>query len=134
MKKERNKIWRISRAKIFFQEHLLNDNDSVHNKTEDEIFHNSTYDNGELVVKTRYPIASFRANFKRLKAKVATNKAAAVYGDAALELEKKLYPQPARNFQGNPYYLDSTICSHLIDNVKSGAAGANRKPFGNNCK
>jgi hypothetical protein len=121
--------WRISRAKMFFQEHLLDEDDSIHNKTEDQIFHTSMYDNGELVVKTKYPIASFKANFKRLKTKVAHNKAAALHGETALDLEKKLYPRPALNFHGDPYYAGSTIRSNLMGDIKTGAASAAKKPL-----
>jgi len=80
------------------------------------------------VVKTKYTIANFKANFKRLKATVLQNKAVATQGDAALELEKKLYPRPATNFQGNPY-AGSTIRSKLISDVNSGAAAATKKPM-----
>ena len=68
----------------FFQERLRDNNDSIHQKTDEEIFQTSTYDNGEPVVRTKYPVSNFKANFKRLKATIAHNKAAAMHGHAAL--------------------------------------------------
>jgi hypothetical protein len=121
--------WRNSRAKRFFQDHLLDDEDSIHNKTAEQVFDESIYSNGEPVVKTTYDFANFKANFKRLKATMGRNKATANQGDAALKLEQKLYPRPARDFHGNPYYAGSTIRSHLVSDVRSGDAAADKKPL-----
>ena len=114
---------------MYFQERLKEDDDSIHQKTDEDIFQTLTYSNGEpVLVRTKYPFNNFKANFKRLKATIAHNKAAAMHGNAALELEQKLYPRPQLNFHGNPYYGGSTIRSSLISDVKSGAASAVHKP------
>ena len=90
--------WRTSRAKKYFEQRLLDDDDSIHNKTDEHIFETSVYSDGEPVVKTKNHLNNFKANYKRLKATQTRNKSAAAHGSAALELERKLYPRPALNF------------------------------------
>ena len=123
--------WKTSRAKEFYRKRrLLDDNDSIHGKTEQEIFNTSIYDDGEPVVRTKYTFAKFKVNFKRLKDTNADRKAAATADNAALELEQRLYPPPATDFHGNPYYAGSKIRSSLIGDVKSGvAASSGMKPL-----
>jgi len=122
--------WKSSRAKEFFHKHLLDDNDSIHGKTEHQIFNTSIYDDGEPVVRTKYTFTKFKVNFKRLKDSIADRKAAATADGAALELEQRLYPRPATDFHGNPYYAGSKIRSSLIGDVKSGvAASSGMKPL-----
>jgi hypothetical protein len=94
-----------------------------------EIFNTSTYVDGEPVVRTKYALQNFKANFKRLKESMAKNKAAAKQAHTALERERKLYPRPALDFHGNPYYAGSAVRSTLIGDVESGAASAAKKPM-----
>lgn len=59
--------WQTSRAKCYYQKRLLDDNDSIHNKTEEDIFFTSFYDDGEPVVQGKYALLNFKKNFRSMK-------------------------------------------------------------------
>ena len=121
--------WRTSRAKKYCMERLLDDDDSIHNKCDEEVYNTSFYDDGEPVIKTKYLLSDFKKNYKKLKEKSTGQAAAAAEDEAALKGDSKLYPRPERDFHGNPYYAQSTIRAKLIADVKSGAAGRDKKPM-----
>ena len=120
--------WRTSRAKKYYIERLLDENDSIHNKSDDDVYNMSFYDNGEPVVNTKYSLSDFKKNYNKLKVKSSGQVAAAAEDEAALKRDSKLYPRPELDFHGNPYYAQSTLRAKLIADVKSGAAGRGKKP------
>jgi hypothetical protein len=120
--------WRTSRAKQYFQDRLRDENDRLHVKSDQEVFQTSFYDDGEPVLMTKYSLQSFMKNFKSLKAAAARSKGLTNADFEAFKREKQLYPRPALDFRGNPYYAGSRIRSSLIEDVKSGATKG-KKPM-----
>lgn len=114
--------WAKSRAKRFCCECLLDENNSIHEKTAEQVFTSLLYPDGEPVLLGKYELKKFKANFKRLKDKKKRDKEISASEELSFQIERRLYPRSPTDYHGNPYYAGSALRSTLIFDVKSGVA------------